>query len=749
MDIERLINELTLEEKAALCSGKDYSHTKKVDRLGIPGVAMCDGPHGLRKQKGDDDQTGIRESIDAVCFPTGSALAASFDRDLLYRVGEVLGEECQVEGIAMLQGPGINIKRSPLCGRNFEYFSEDPCLTGQLAAAYIRGLQSKGVASCAKHFAANNQETRRMSSTSQVDERTLHEIYLPAFEAVVKEGKTRAIMSSYNAINGTAASEHRELLKVILREKWGFTGMVVSDWCSVNDRVNALRAGLDLEMPGPGTQDAKIVDAVKNGSLDMTVLDRAVRTVLKFSADYENDRQSAPGIDLVKDHALAAEFSKECAVLLKNSGAVLPLEKTARVAFIGECARSPWYQGSGSSHINVQHPISALEAAAGLNIVYAQGYRAGEESPDPALADKALAAAKSAAAAVIFAGLPDGFETEGADRPGMSMPDNQNRLIAAVAAVQPNTIVVLHGGAPVEIPWAAKVPAILNMYLGGDGVGRAAVELLFGDANPSGKLSETYPLKVSDNPSYLNFPGEKGVVEYREGIYVGYRYYDKKEMEVRFPFGHGLSYTSFAYSDLMLDKKTMADTETLIVMCKVKNTGSRAGKESVQLYVRDKESSVGRPLRELKDFAKITLESGEEKQVIFKLNKRSFAYYEPAIHDWFVESGIFVIEIGASSRDIRLHSEVDVQGTSKIPVHFTEKSTVGDLASTKPGQVIIESAQNHIRSNKDLMNLGAGTEQRLMRNMLERPLFSMLNTGSMTEAALNKLLASVNGSQDP
>jgi beta-glucosidase len=532
MDIKSVIQGLTLEEKAGLCSGRDFWHTKAVERLGINSVMMSDGPHGLRKQTGEGDALGITESIKAVCFPTASALASSFDRDLLRLLGETLGDECQAENLAVLLGPGLNIKRSPLCGRNFEYFSEDPYLAGAIASAYIQGLQSKGVASCVKHFACNNQETCRMTSSSEVDERTMHEIYLPAFEAAVKEGKTKSVMCSYNRINGVFAAENRELLTGILRTRWGYEGFVVTDWGGVKDRVKGVAAGLDLEMPGgtgPGTQDKRIIAAVRDGSLDEALLDKAVANMIAFTGWHEQNRRPGVVFDREKDHAVAAQAAKECAVLLKNEGGILPLAKNVKAAFIGDFAKTPRYQGSGSSYVNASRVSNAFECAAALAVSYAQGCRANQPEPDAALEGEAVQAAKSADVAVIFAGLPDNFETEGVDRTTMFLPENQNRLIQAVAEVQPNTVVVLHGGSPFEMPWVDRVPAILNMHLAGEGAGEAAAALLSGDANPSGKLAETWPLKLADNPSYLNFPGEKGFVEYREGIYAGYRYYDKKK----------------------------------------------------------------------------------------------------------------------------------------------------------------------------------------------------------------------------
>lgn len=748
MDIEKIISELTLEEKAGLCSGRDFWHTKAVERLGIPSVMMCDGPHGLRKQKGEGDHLGINESIQTVCYPTASALASSFDRDVLSRLGHALGQECQVEDVGMLLGPGLNMKRSPLCGRNFEYFSEDSYLAGELAAAYIQSLQSEGVAACVKHFAANNQETRRMSGTSQVDERTLHEIYLPAFETAVKKGKTRGVMCAYNAVNGTFCAENRELLTGILREKWGYDGMVVTDWGAVKDRVKGLLAGLDLEMPGgPGVQDAKIVEAVKSGELSERVLDETVRNVLQFVKDYAQQRKPGTEIDRTELSEKSRELAVECAVLLKNDGA-LPLQKGGKVAFIGELAKYPRYQGAGSSHINVPHPVGAVEIMP--EAAYAQGYAVHKTDTDEAMLAQAVTLARSAEVAVIFAGQPDAFETEGADRETMALPENQNALIEAVTAVQPNTVVVLHGGSPMLLPWLDKVRAVLMMYLTGERSGEAAVQLLYGEKNPSGKLAETWPLRIEDNPSYLNFPGWDGVVEYREGIYIGYRYYDKKKLPVQFPFGHGLSYTSFAYSDMQLDKAEMADTDTLTIRCKISNTGCRAGAEAVQLYIRDVQSTAPRPVRELKGFEKIFLQPGEEKTVCFALDKRSFAYYEPKLHDWFVESGEFAVEIGASSRDIRLTATVTVNGTIELPLTYTRESTIGDLLKTAKGRAIMQQLMGGRKEAvsaaeaDNLKNMGEGSDRMVQTMMMEMPLGSIVTFGRMTSEQLDGLLVTLN-----
>lgn len=750
MDIEKIIDELTQKEKAGLCSGHDFWTTKPVSRLGIPAVMMCDGPHGLRKQLGEGDHLGINESIETVCYPSASALASSFDREVLSQMGDALGRECQAEGVSMLLGPGLNIKRSPLCGRNFEYFSEDPYLAGELGAAYVSALQGKGIAACVKHFAANSQETRRMSSSSNMDERTLHEIYLPAFEAAVKKGGTRAVMCAYNAVNGTFCAENRTLLTEILREKWGYQGMVVTDWGAVKDRVKGLLAGLDLEMPGgPGTQDEAIVQAVRDGTLEESVLDKAVEHVLRFVEESTALRKEDTEIDRTAFGNLSVELSAQCAVLLKNDG-ILPLSRSENAVFIGEFARRPRFQGGGSSHINAAQTVNALDAVQRreVSVSYVQGYDTHDGSTEEGLIAEAVEAARNADIAVIFAGLPDFCEAEGADRTSLAMPENQNRLIEAVAAVNPNTVVVLHTGAPVELPWLNKVKAVLCMYLGGQGVGEAVVRLLYGEAVPSGKLAETWPLRLEDTPCSLWYPGEGSDADYREGVYVGYRYYDKKKMDVLFPFGYGLSYTSFAYSGLKLDKENVEDTEELTVTCTVKNTGTLPGSEAVQLYIRDTESSAGRPVRELKGFEKVFLLPGEERAVSFRLDKRAFAWYEPKIHDWYVESGVFSVEIGSSSRDIRLCAEVNVIGTSELPLIYTPDSIIGDLLKTEKGRTFVEKMLGQglaASQENNRKTMGEGAAATVLDAAMGMPMRSLVTFGRMTAEQLDGLLMMLNG----
>lgn len=694
--IKEIVAQMTLEEKAAMCSGADFWHTEAVERLGIPASMVSDGPHGLRKQDQEGDHLGVNESIKAVCFPAGCGTAASFNRELLNRMGEALGNECQAEGVSVILGPAVNIKRSPLCGRNFEYYSEDPLVASEMAGAFIHGVQSKNVGTSIKHFLANNQETRRMSSDSRVDERTLHEIYLAAFEGVVKKEKPWTVMCSYNKINGTYAAENHKYLTETLRDQWGFDGYVMSDWGAVNNRVEDLKAGLDLEMPSSeGANDKLIIGAIESGEMSEEVLDTAVERILNIVLRYEENRDRNAVFDRDKDHEMARKVAEETIVLLKNEG-VLPLSGQDEIAFIGKYAMKPRYQGGGSSHINSHKITSALDVVKGMsNISFAMGFDDKEDKTDEKLLAEAVETARKAKAAVIFAGLPDAFESEGFDRKHMSMPHCQNELIEKVAAVQPNTIVVLHNGSPVEMPWASQVKGIIEAYLGGQAVGGAVCDILFGKVNPSAKLPETFPLKLEDNPSYLSYIGEGDMVEYREGIFVGYRYYDKKKMDVLFPFGYGLSYTTFAYDNLKVDKEYMKDTDILTVSVDVTNTGKMAGKEVVQLYVADKESTVIRPVKELRDFAKVELAPGETKTVTFTLDKRAFAYYSVKIHDWHVETGAFDIMIGQSSRDIVLTKTVTVESTVKIPVVYTTDTTMGDVKKDPRAWEIVKGLMKH------------------------------------------------------
>ena len=757
MDIRKLVSQMTLEEKAGLCSGGDFWHTKAVERLGIPRTMVSDGPHGLRKQDEAADHLGINDSIKAVCFPAASATAASFDPEMIREMGEALGDACQHEKVSVLLGPAVNIKRSPLCGRNFEYFSEDPYLAGRMATAMIQGVQSRNVGTSIKHFALNNQEHRRMSSSSDCDERTMREIYFPAFEMAVKEAQPWTVMCSYNRINGVYASENPWLLTEVLRKEWGFEGYVVSDWGAVSDRAAGVAAGLDLEMPASGgVNDRKIVEAVKAGKLDEKAVDLACERILNIVFRYaENAKPDTPW-DKEKQHAQAADIAADCMVLLKNEGALLPLSKEDTVAFIGEFAEKPRFQGGGSSHINCFKTTGAVEAAkaAGLKAAYAPGYSvAKDELTEEGLAE-AVAAAKAAKTAVVFAGLPDSYESEGYDRTHMRMPECQNRLIEAVAEANPNTVVVLHNGSPVEMPWIGKVKAVLEAYLGGQAVGEAAVRVLFGDVNPSGHLPESFPLRLEDNPSFLYYGGEGNRTEYREGVFVGYRYYDKKNMQVLFPFGHGLSYTDFAFSDIRLSADSIRDTDTLTVTATVTNTGKRAGKAVAQLYVGDAESTALRPVRELKGFAKVALQSGESKQVSFALDKRSFAVWNGEIHDWYVETGDFTIEIGDSSRNLPLKATVKVESTAELPRHYTMDSIYLDIMADPKAREIMGAYMKETMAGFGGGNEENGTDaakeavsaEMAMAMMKYMPLRGALSFGGSEEAAaaMEKLLERLN-----
>ncbi len=749
--IRELIAQMTLEEKAGLCSGADFWHTKAVERLGVPASMVSDGPHGLRKQDQEADHLGVNDSIKAVCFPAASATAASFDKALIEKMGEAVGDSCQHEKLSVVLGPAVNIKRSPLCGRNFEYFSEDPYLTGKMAAAFIHGVQSKNVGVSIKHFAANSQEHRRMSSSSDADERTLREIYFPGFEIPVKEEQPWTVMCSYNRVNGVFASENHWLLTEVLRDEWGFEGYVMSDWGAVSDRVKGVEAGLDLEMPSSGGyNDRKIVEAVRAGKLDEKYVDLAVERILNIVFRYTENAKPETPWDMEADHLLAADIAADCMVLLKNEDGVLPLNREDEVAFIGEFAAKPRFQGGGSSHINCFKTTSALEAAEGHKVTYARGYSIeADEATDEMIAE-AVAAAKKAKTAVVFAGLPDVYESEGYDRSHMRMPECQNALIEAVAAANPNTVVVLHNGSPVEMPWIGCVKGVVEAYLGGQAVGLATVRVLYGDVNPSGRLPETFPKKLSDNPSYLFYGGEGNVTEYREGVFVGYRYYDKKEAEVLFPFGHGLSYTSFAFSDLKLDKTEMDDTDTLNVSVRVKNTGSRAGKTVVQLYVCDKQSTPIRPIRELKGFEKTALEPGEEKEVRFTLDKRAFAYWNTEIHDWHVETGEFFIEIGASSRDIVLAETVTVRSTVELPRRYDENSIFMDLlADPKAKEKLRPMLEAMAKAFAPSDNAGEAAQEAISEEMNAAmlnymPLRSMVSFGSATGEQIEQIIAELN-----
>ena len=664
-DIKNLISQMTLEEKASLCSGKNFWNLKGIERLGIPSIMVTDGPHGLRKQAGDADHVGLHDSVPATCFPTASALAATWNRDLIYQVGAALGEECRQEKVGVILGPGVNIKRSPLCGRNFEYFSEDPYLTGEIAKSHINGVQSQGIGTSLKHYAVNNQEYRRMYIDAIVDERALREIYLTGYEIAVKEAQPWTVMCAYNRVNGTYASDHKILMRDILKDEWGHDGLVVTDWGAMNDRPVALDAGTELEMPGaPNGNDQKIVDAVKTGQLDEEILDQSVERILTMVFKADETLTEDYTYNLQAHHTLARLVAGEGAVLLKNEGAILPLQESSKIALIGRFAKIPRYQGAGSSLMNPSQLDNLHDEIAKVigseNLSYAHGYTEKGDHPDETLIQEAIQVSKAADIVLVCAGLTDLYETEGLDRTHMKMPPGHDALIDALAAAHSKVVVILSNGSPVEMPWVNAVPAILEGYLGGQAGAGGIADILYGEVTPSGKLAETFPLKLEDNPSYHYFPGGPATVEYRESIYVGYRYYDTVEQDVLFPFGFGLSYTTFEYSDLQLSQTQISESDPLEVTFKVKNTGNVIGKEIVQLYVRDVESTVFKPKKELKGFNKVELGPGEEKTIRIELTTRAFAYYNTDLKDWHVESGTFEILVGASSQDIRLNGTVEV-----------------------------------------------------------------------------------------
>jgi beta-glucosidase len=690
MTIQELVSQMTLEEKAGMCSGKDTWHLKGIQRLNIPSVCVTDGPHGLRKQQEGGDHLGIGGSVPATAFPTAAALASSFDRALVERVGRAIGEECQKENVAVVLGPGANIKRSPLCGRNFEYFSEDPLLSGEMAAAHIRGVQSRGVGTSLKHYCMNNQETCRLSSNSVADERTMREIYLASFEFAVKGGKPWTVMCSYNRVNGTYACENPFILTQVLRDEWGFDGYVVTDWGAMHDKVESIKAGLELQMPGPVPDDDQIlVDAVKNGDLDEEILDRAVERILNITFR-ACERHIEDATFSTEEHdRIARETEADCAVLLKNPG-ILPLARGANIAILGPFAKTPRYQGGGSSHINPLKVTTALDAVGEYTdrCAYAEAYRL-DGTADAQLMEEALAACEGKDAIVLFAGLPDAFESEGYDRTHIFLPENQVALIAALLETRVPLCVVLANGSPVFVPYADAPYALLESYLGGQASGGAVMDVLFGKVNPSGRLAETFPRDLAHNPSYLNFAGEHDV-EYREGVFVGYRYYVTKRIPTLFPFGFGLSYTSFEYSNLRLDRTHMRADEVLNVSVDVTNTGKCKGKEVVQLYVRPVSSTVMRPVLELRGFDKVELEQGETKTVSFALGMRAFAYWETALSDWHVEGGTYEILIAKNCEDIALCAPVEIEQIRSIPIVYTMNSPLSDVIKHPQGKAFVE-----------------------------------------------------------
>ncbi|MFK4730424.1 glycoside hydrolase family 3 C-terminal domain-containing protein [Agromyces mediolanus] len=690
-DAAELVAELTLEEKASLTSGASFWGTKAVERAGIPSIVLTDGPHGVRLQRGSSDHLGLADSVPATCFPPAVALGSAWDPELAERVGRALGEEARAEGVGVLLGPGINIKRSPLCGRNFEYLSEDPIVSGALGAALVRGLQSQGVGASLKHFAANNQEFDRMRASSDVDPRPLREIYLRGFHRVVEDAQPWTVMCSYNRINGVYASEDPWLLTKVLRDEWGFEGLVVSDWGAVNDRVAGLPAGLDLEMPSSdGRTDAQLVEAVRDGRLAESALDLAATRAVELAQKAVAGADADASYDVDSHHALAREAAARGVVLLKNDG-VLPLAAGTRVAVVGEFARTPRYQGAGSSLINPTRLDTALEeiaALAGAAPVFAPGFTLdAKAAADPALIAEAVAAAEGADVVLAFLGLPAAAESEGFDREHLRLPEAQLELLAAVRAANANVVVVLANGGVVELPFAEEVSAVVEGWLGGQAGGGGVADVLYGVVNPSGRLTETIPLRLEDTPAFLDFPGEFGHVRYGEGLFVGYRWYDARDAAVRYPFGHGLSYTSFAYSDLVVS----ADASGLVARVTVTNTGERDGREVVQLYTSLGASAVQRAPRELKGFASVELAAGASQQVEIRVRREDLAYWDVRVDRWVVEGGEYLVSVGASSRDLRAEASVAVAGDA-VRIPLTMESSIGDLMSDPVAGPIVAQA---------------------------------------------------------
>ena len=672
------VEKLTLQERADLVSGKDFWFTAKVS--GVDKMMMTDGPSGLRKQEQTGDALGINNSVDAVCFPSSALTASSFDDQMLYQLGEHLGIAANAEHIGVLLGPGVNIKRSPLAGRNFEYFAEEPLLAGRMGVAYVKGVQSKGVGVSVKHFAANNRENQRFTSSSNVDERALREVYLAQFEQIVKKAHPATIMCSYNRLNGTLNSQNQRLLTDILRNEWGFAGVVMSDWGAVADHVAAIKAGLDLEMPGKGAVSSKeIIAAVNEGRLEESTLNRSALRVLKMAAKYSQTNQPAVTYDKREQHEFARQAADDGIVLLKNEGNLLHLSAEESLAIIGELAEKPRYEGGGSSHVNAHNVVTPL-AAAPANSAYAPGYSLSGDQVDPGAA---LELAKEKDIVIFFAGFPEEMETEGFDKQTIDLPTDQVALLDEILKVNSRVIVVLQNGSVVAMPWANRVPAIVETYLAGEAVGEATWDILTGAVNPSGKLAESFPLRLADNPTYGTFDANHDNENYYEGIFVGYRYYDLHQLPVRFPFGHGLSYTKFAYRDLQIVEKA----DHVQLSFKVKNIGVRAGKDVPQVYVGNRASRVEVPVWTLAQFNKVALQAGEEKTVTMDLSRRAFSWYNAAEQRWEADNGTYEIAVGHSSRDLVLISSFDLTIGVDPLAKITGETYVGELLAMKSQKV--------------------------------------------------------------
>lgn len=745
MKYENIINKMTLEEKASLCVGKDYWNSENIERLGIPSIKMSDGPHGLRVQKEKGDNLGVNKSEVATCFPSSATIANSWDRDVAYKLGKAIGEEAKSENVNIVLGPGVNIKRSPLGGRNFEYFSEDPYLTGIMATQYVKGLQSNNVGACVKHFAVNNQENRRRTVNVVVDERTLREIYLKAFEMIVKEAKPWSVMSAYNKLNGKYCTENEVLLN-ILKKEWNFDGIVITDWGAENDRVKGLLAGNELEMPGGrGNGKEEIIQAVKEGKVSEEYLNEIVDRILNIAFKCKVIEHN---YNKEEHHEIAMKLAQESIVLLKNENNILPINKR-KIALIGDMAKNPRYQGAGSSTINPYKVENAYDCFIQneIEVDYAKGYNRIETDEDKELINQAVEVAKNKDVVILFLGLTENYESEGMDRTNLEITKNQIKLIESIYSVNQNIIVVLSNGAPITMEWKDKAKAIITGYLGGESGAKAMVNCILGKVNPSGKLAETYPIKLEDTPCFNNFPGTEVSVEYKEAIYVGYRYYDKNNIKVLYPFGYGLSYTTFEYSNL--------NVKNNIVSFKIKNTGKVKGKEIAQVYVSQCNPTIFKPLKELKGFAKVELESDEEKEVNITLDDSAFQYYNVQNKKWEIESGEYKILVGKSCESIELECKIHIDSKDekpeadfpevyrngkiqnvtdedfekllgqKIPDRYiklediSEENTLEQIKNTKVGKVIYE---NQIQKmNKLLQEQNVNKATKVMMDM-QKPL---------------------------
>ena len=789
--IKKMIHQCTLEEKVSLCSGANFWSLVSIDRLGVPSIMLADGPHGLRKQENEGDHLGLNKSVVATCFPTAVTLASSWDRELLHSVGEALGREARHHRVSVLLGPGVNLKRHPACGRNFEYFSEDPLLAGELATAYINGVQACGVGTSLKHFAVNNQEFHRMITDVIVDERTLREFYLRPFEIAVKQSAPLTVMCAYNRVNGTYCSDSQSLLTEILRKEWGFEGVVVSDWGAVNDRVEGIKAGLDLEMPASGgVHDDEILSAIHEGRLQLEELDEVVGRLLHLIQKTAIEEQATFALDLEAHHQLAHRAASESIVLLKNEDHLLPLRPNQSIGIIGEFAKKPRYQGAGSSQVNPSRMENAYQAMTTMvddpAILYAVGYENSQDHVSAELLTEAKKVAKQVEVVLLFVGLPDIFESEGFDRDTLEIPVQHQKLIEAVSEVNHNTVVILNNGSPVLMNWSERPKAIIEAYLGGQASGSAIADVLFGKVNPCGKLAETFPLQQKDFPADTHFPGNGQQVQYREGLYVGYRYFQTAQKEVQYPFGHGLSYTEFEYSNLILSATSIKEQEPLHVRITITNIGQRDGHEIVQIYVHSGEGVIHRPAQQLVGFSKVFVAVGEAKDIDIMLDEKAFSHYDVKSQSWQTESGVYTISAAASVQDIRLQTEVIVHSDfipepeSKLiqetyhrqtekeffvsdeafgellgksiplsePIHpFHRNSSLRDIRRTVLGRIVYDYVVR--RSIQEFANteIDEVTRQMIRKSIDGLPLRGLVlfNQGKINFTVLDTLIAFLNG----